>query len=239
VTLPDLTVRDVHGYYGSAHVLFGVDLDVPAGSTTAVLGRNGAGKSTLLRSIANAGVRTTGQVRYGSLELTRLASFKVARAGVALVPEDRRVFTRLSVRENLRLAEQAAAGGSRAALPVERVVELFPLLGRLLDRPGYALSGGEQQLLAIGRAMVANPTLLLLDEPSEGLAPRVVEQVGEAIRRLQEEFELSVVLAEQNTRFALELADELTLIDGGTVVWAGTSAAFARDDSIGHRYLAV
>ncbi|HSF26752.1 MAG TPA: ABC transporter ATP-binding protein [Actinomycetes bacterium] len=239
MALPDLTVRYLHAYYGTAHVLFAVDLDVPGGATTAVLGRNGAGKTTLLRSIANAGVSTTGQVRYGELELTAMPSYRVARAGVALVPEDRRIFARLSVRDNLALAAQAAAGTARPALPVGEVVELFPLLGRLLDRPGYALSGGEQQLLAVGRAMVANPTLLLLDEPSEGLAPRVVEQVGEAIRRLRDEFDLSVVLAEQNTRFALELADSVTLIDGGTVVWSGTTAAFASNDAIAHRYLAV
>ena len=237
-TVHELRVRQLHAYYGTAHVLFGVDLDVPPGSTTAILGRNGAGKTTLLRSIARAEVTTTGQVRYGDLDLTKLPTYRVARAGVQLVPEDRRIFTGLSVRENLRLAARADAGG-RPALPVSRIVDLFPLLEKLLARPGYALSGGEQQLLAIGRAMVANPTLLLLDEPSEGLAPRIVEQVGRAIRRLQVEFDLSVMLAEQNTPFAVGLADAVCLIDGGEVVWSGEAVDFARNDEIQRRYLAV
>lgn len=234
----DLQVRDLHAYYGTAHVLFGVDLTVPAGTTTAVLGRNGAGKTTLLKSIANAGVTTSGAVRYGSADLRMLSPHRIARVGVQLVPEDRRIFTRLTVRENLRLATKAATA-ERPAVAVERIIELFPLLGDLIGRPGYALSGGEQQLLAIARAMVANPTLLLLDEPSEGLAPRIVEQVGDAIERLQSEFSLSVVLAEQNSRFAVGLADAVCVIDGGHVVFEGSAEDFATQDAIKERYLQV
>lgn len=238
MALPDLVVEQLHAFYGSAHVLFGIDLQVPGGTTTAVLGRNGAGKTTLLKGMANAGLTTTGAVRYGDVVLSDLPSHRVARSGVQLVPEDRRIFSTLTVRENLLLARKAASA-DRAVLPLDRVVDLFPLLGRLINRAGYALSGGEQQLLAVARAMVSNPTLLLLDEPSEGLAPRIVEQVGEAVKRLQREFELTVVLAEQNTHFAVDIADRVCVIDGGSVVYAGTTADFERAESVKHKYLAV
>jgi branched-chain amino acid transport system ATP-binding protein len=240
VTVPsrDLTARGLHAYYGSAHVLFDIDVDVAGGSTLAVLGRNGAGKTTLLRSLANAGVTTRGDVRFGDKPLTECSPFEVARIGIQLVPEDRRIFTSLSVRDNLRLTT-AAAADRRGPLPTDRVVELFPLLDRLLDRPGFALSGGEQQLVAIARAMVGNPELLLLDEPAEGLAPIVVEQVGEAIRTLQREFDLTVVIAEQNTTFALALSDRVCLLDGGRVVYVGPAAEFAAADDLKRTYLAV
>jgi branched-chain amino acid transport system ATP-binding protein len=236
--LHDLRIRNLNAYYGTAHVLFGIDLDVPAGHATAILGRNGAGKTSLVRSIARGGISTSGEVRYGDLDLASLPAYRVARGGVQLVPEDRRIFTRLSVRENLALAAPGDRG-ARDGLSIEAVTELFPLLDKLLDRPGYALSGGEQQLLAIGRAMVANPSLLVLDEPSEGLAPRIVEQVGDAVRRLRQEYELSVVLTEQNTEFALGLTDQVCLIDGGNVVWSGDTAEFSRADELQRRYLGV
>ncbi|HEX5493696.1 MAG TPA: ABC transporter ATP-binding protein [Mycobacteriales bacterium] len=237
----DLRVRDLHAYYGTAHILFGVDLDVPAGTTLALLGRNGAGKTTLLRSVANAGVTTTGTVTYAGHRLSSLPSYRVARAGVQLVPDDRRIFTGLSVRENLDLGIRATrgAGSGRSPLPRERVLDLFPMLRPLLDRGGHALSGGEQQCLAIARAMVANPTLLLLDEPSEGLAPLIVEQVGAALARLRAEFDLTVLLAEQNTRFAVELADSVAVIDGGALVFTGSRDDFATQDDLRRRYLAV
>ena len=236
--LRELTARGLHAFYGSAHVLFDVDLEVAGGSTMAILGRNGAGKTTLLRSLAQAGVTTRGDVRFGGKPLNGWSAFDVARTGIQLVPEDRRIFTSLSVLDNLRLTS-AAASDQRRALPVERVVELFPLLAGLLDRPGYALSGGEQQLVAIARAMVGNPELLLLDEPAEGLAPLVVEQVGEAIRALKQEFELTVVIAEQNTAFALALSDRVCLLDGGRVVYVGDAAEFAAADDLKRTYLAV
>lgn len=234
----DLRVRDLHAYYGTAHILFGVDLDVPAGTTLALLGRNGAGKTTLLRSIANAGVTTTGTVSYAGRRLSSMPSYRVARAGVQLVPDDRRIFTGLSVRDNLALATRGAGPG-RPPLPRERVLDLFPMLRPLLDRGGHALSGGEQQCLAIARAMVANPALLLLDEPSEGLAPLIVEQVGAAVARLRAEFDLTVLLAEQNTRFAVELADNVAVIDGGALVFTGSREEFAGQEDLRRRYLAV
>jgi branched-chain amino acid transport system ATP-binding protein len=234
----DLEVRGLHAFYGTAHVLFDVNLTVPAGSTTVILGRNGAGKTTLLRSIANADIKTTGSVHYGTTNLRALAPHQVARVGVQLVPEDRRIFTRLTVRENLRLATKAATP-ERPAVTVDRIIDLFPLLGELMDRPGYALSGGEQQLLAIARAMVGDPSLLLLDEPSEGLAPQIVEQVGKTIRRLQSEFTLTVVLAEQNSRFALSLADAVSVIDDGHIVFDGSTGDFAAQEAVRERFLQI
>lgn len=234
----ELCIHNLHAYYDSAHVLFGVDLDVPAGTTVALLGRNGAGKTTLMRSVTNVGVRTTGSVRYGEQELRTTAPYRVARLGVQLVPEDRRILARLTVRQNIELA-MTAAGASTGGRTLDELTEAFPILGPLLDRPGFALSGGEQQLVAIARAMAANPSLLLLDEPSEGLAPLIVKQVSDAIRRIQREFSVSVLLAEQNIRFALGLAEYVCLIDAGSVVWNGPAAEFADQRELHHRYLAV
>lgn len=238
MALHDLTVRGLDAHYGSAHILFGLELTVAASTTTAVVGRNGAGKTTLLRSITNNGVTATGRIRYGDTDLLALPPHRIARTGIQLVPEDRRIFAGLTVRQNLQMA--AAAGtADRPARTVDEMVGLFPILGPLLGRPGYALSGGEQQLVAIARAMIANPRLLLLDEPSEGLAPRIVEQVGDAIRLLQRDFELSVLLAEQNTHFVLGIADDVCVIDAGRLVWHGSAEAFAADEQLQHRYLAI
>lgn len=234
----ELLVTDLHAYYGPAHVLFGLDLTVPAGSTVAVLGRNGAGKTTLMRSITNLGVRTTGDIRYGSDDLRSIPAFRIARLGVQLVPEDRRVLSSLTVRQNIELAANAA-GQTDAGASAADLAAMFPILEPLLDRPGFALSGGEQQLVAVARAMAANPTLLLLDEPSEGLAPLIVRQVGDAIRQIQREFSVSVLLAEQNTRFALGLAEYICLIDSGSVVWSGTTGDFAQEHELQRRFLAI
>lgn len=234
----ELRVTDLHTFYGPAHVLFGLELTVPAGSTVAVLGRNGAGKTTLMRSIANIGVRTTGEIRYGDNDLRSMPAFRIARLGVQLVPEDRRVLTSLTVRQNIDLAANAARRTVDRTSAAD-LAELFPILAPLLDRPGFALSGGEQQLVAIARAMAANPTLLLLDEPSEGLAPLIVKQVGDAIRRIQHDFAVSVVLAEQNTRFALGLAEHVCLIDSGSVVWSGATEDFVRERGLQERFLAI
>jgi branched-chain amino acid transport system ATP-binding protein len=162
----------------------------------------------------------------------------VARAGVQLVPDDRRILAGLTVAENLLLGGNGATG-ERPPLSISEVVTLFPLLDRLLDRRGNQLSGGEQQLVAIARAMIGHPSVLLMDEPSEGLAPRIVEQVGEAIAKLQMRDDLTILLAEQNARFALGVAESVAVLDGGRVVFSGSRAAFGADPDLERRYLTV
>ena len=244
MTPRELRIQGLHAYYGTAHVLFGIDLTVPAGSSLALLGRNGAGKTTLLRCLASADIARRGEIHYGESAVHELNSFQVARGGIQLVPDDRRIFASLTVRDNLRLAQAAVrrrrGAEGRTPLPVQRLVEIFPLLEKLLDRRGFALSGGEQQLVAIARAMVANPTLLLLDEPAEGLAPLIVAQVGDAIRRLRDEFALTVIVAEQSLQFALDVCDDqVCLLDGGRVVYQGAAEQFAAADELKRTYLAV
>lgn len=232
-----LEITGLNARYGTAHVLFDVDVSVGAGRTVALLGRNGAGKTTLLRSIARGLVSTTGEVRYAGKRIDRLTADRVARAGVQLVPEDRRVFGSLTVEENLLLGLHAAGGRPRQS--VARMVEMFPMLADLLGRNGFALSGGEQQLVAVARAMMASPTLLLLDEPSEGLAPRIVQEVGEGLRAIKERFDVTVILAEQNVAFALEIADDVCVIDDGRVAYQGGGAEFQARPEIRDRYLKV
>jgi ABC-type branched-subunit amino acid transport system ATPase component len=235
---PNLRLHQVHAYYGPAHVLFGVSLEVPAGSCLALLGRNGAGKTTLLRAITRSGVRVEGSVTLGEVELTRLSTHRIARLGVQLVPEDRRVYQGFTVRENLRLAE-AAALPPRAPLPLDEVLTIFPTLRPLLSRRGNELSGGEQQLVAIARAMVASPHLLLMDEPSAGLAPVVLETVAAAIQRLRAHRPLTLVVAEQNARFALDLADHVAVLQEGRLVFSGSRQDFLARQGEHARYLTV
>lgn len=234
---PLLQLRDVHAFYATAHVLFGVDLAVARGTTVALLGRNGAGKSTLLKSIMHVEARVTGSIRFQDLELQRLPTPRIAQAGVQLVPEDRRIYGGLTVRENLALGRQAARG--RAPLDLEQILQIFPTLQPLLRRAGNALSGGEQQLVAIARALVTSPRLLLMDEPSAGLSPLIVAQVRDAIRTLRQTLGVTILLAEQNARFALQLAERVYLLDGGRVAFSGSQADFLADAALQQRYLAL
>ena len=233
-----LRVESLHAYYGAAHILFDVRLAAPVGTCVALLGRNGAGKSTLLKAITRAGVRAEGHATFDGRDLLRMPTFEIARLGVELVPEDRRVYRNFSVRENLGLAE-AAATRDRPAIGLDRILSTFPTLEPLLGRRGNQLSGGEQQLVAIARAMVANPRLLLMDEPSAGLSPVVLETVGDAIRRLRAGHDLTMVLAEQNARFAVDLADHVVVIDEGRIVFTGTREAFEAEAEVQARYLSV
>lgn len=232
-----LSVSGLNSSYGTAHVLFDIDLALTPGRTLAVLGRNGAGKTTLLRSIARGLVTTTGEVWHGATRLDRLQPDQAARSGVQLVPEDRRIFTSLTVEENLLLGHQAC--GTREKRQVAEMVEMFPMLGELLSRNGFALSGGEQQLVAIARAMMASPTLLLLDEPSEGLAPRIVQEVGEGLREIKARYPVTVLLAEQNVNFALQIADDVCVIDDGRIAFQGGGEEFKARPEIRDRYLKV
>ncbi len=233
---PPLAVRDLDVAYGELHVVRGVSLEVRAGEVVALLGRNGAGKTTTLRGIMGLTPPRAGAVLLDGAEVTRLPVHAHARAGMAWVPEDRRIFPNLSVAENLEVAELPPRAG-RAPWTLERVFAGFPLLAPLARRRGGALSGGQQQLLSVARALCGNPTLLLLDEPSEGLAPLIVRELGEAVRRLRGE--VSVLLAEQNARFAVALCDRGYVLEKGEVKFAGTREELARNPEIQERYLAV
>jgi branched-chain amino acid transport system ATP-binding protein len=229
-----LEVRGLHAYYGESHVLQGVDLVVPDGDAVSLVGRNGAGKTTTIAAIMGWLRPRGGSVRVGTIEVARQPAHRVARAGVALVPQGRRIFAELSVRENLLLAARPTSGG----WDVRRVLELFPSLGRRLGNRGDELSGGEQQMLAIGRALMRNPGVLLLDEPSDGLAPKLVADVGEALRSLRGAG-LAILLVEQNLALATRVAERLYVMNKGTIVFSGTPAELAARPDVEASYLGV
>jgi branched-chain amino acid transport system ATP-binding protein len=237
-----LQVRDVHTYYGQSHVLQGVSLDVPEGRVVALLGRNGVGKTTLMRSIIGFTPPRRGSIVYRGREVAGLPSHRIARLGIGLVPQGRRVFPSLDVGEHLSVnARPPATGGAAprgAAWTLDRVLGLFPRLRERLRNRGNALSGGEQQMLATGRALVTNPDLLLMDEPTEGLAPLIVRELGRIIADLRAEG-ISILLVEQNLGFALELADHVYVLSKGTIVHACTPDALLANDEVKSRYLGV
>ena len=233
-----LEVRALHARYGDSQALFGIDIDVPAGGGVALLGRNGAGKSTLMKSLLNAGPTATGEIRVDGRSLEGLSTEARARLGLALVPEDRRIFTTLSVRQNLELAWHAA-GKARQTMSVEQICTLFPMLTGLLERLGYQLSGGQQQLVAVARGLMASPVLLLLDEPAEGLAPKVAQDLAREVRAARDKLGLSVLVAEQNIAYARQCTEYVYLLDSGTLVFAGDWAAFDARPELKTRYLAV
>ena len=228
-----LEVRDLHAVYGRSHVLHGVSLAAREGEVVSLLGRNGAGKSTTLKAIMGLVRITGGAVRFRGEPLTGLATHVISRLGLGYVPEDRRIFADLTVRENLMVGERA---GSRWS--VERRFDVFPALRPMADRRGGSLSGGEQQMLTIARTLVTDPALLLLDEPSEGLAPVIVRRLGEAIAALKREG-LTIVLSEQNLKFARRLADRAYVIDKGEIRFEGPIAALDADEPLRRAYLGV
>jgi branched-chain amino acid transport system ATP-binding protein len=213
-----LAIAHVNAWYGNFHVLSEVSLAVAEGSIHVLLGRNGAGKTTTLRTIFGLMDRWSGSIRLDDVDLGRLPPHRITRAGLAYVPEYRGVFAGLTVRENLAIGESAGS-----AWTAERVLDLFPPLKPLLGRTGKHLSGGEQQMLAIGRALMSGPRFLLLDEPSQGLAPVIVDIVVETLVRLRGEG-LGILLVEQNAEIALEIADEASLLEQGEIVFHGTAA---------------
>jgi branched-chain amino acid transport system ATP-binding protein len=227
-----LEVADVHTYYGESHVLHGVSLEVRTGEAVALLGRNGVGKTTLIRSVMGFTPPRRGAIRYDGRELHRLPPYRIARAGLALVPQGRRIFAPLSVAENLRL------GARRGAWTAARVHEIFPRLAERSLQSGGTLSGGEQQMLAIGRALMTNPRLVLLDEPSEGLAPIIVREIGRVLVRLKEAG-LSILLVEQNVPLALRVADRVYVMSKGQIVYHGASSALDADEDIKRRFLGI
>ena len=226
-----LRLDSVHAYYGDSHVLHGVSLHCGEGRVLGLLGRNGAGKSTCMSTIVGLLVAKRGGVSVFGRSIGGLAPERISAHGVALVPQGRRIFRSLTVRENLIVAAQKPRAGSLQPWSVQRVFETFPRLGERRAQYAASLSGGEQQMLAIGRALMGNPRLLLMDEPSEGLAPQIVAEVGRTIVSMRNEG-LSIVLVEQNIKLALEIADDIAIMNSGAVVYQGIATSLSMDAEI-------
>ena len=231
-----LELDEVHTAYGLSRVLFGISLEVKEGECVCLLGRNGVGKTTTMRSVMGLTPPSAGRVRFKSRDITGRPPHRIARAGIGFVPEDRRIFAELSVWENLDVAQRAAARPGRWT--IDTVFELFPVLAALRDRQGGFLSGGEQQMLTIARTLMGNPDLLLLDEPSEGLAPLVVEALLVKIRELKTQG-LTILLAEQGVDFSLALADRVYVLEKGTVRFTGSAATLKSDAALLDRLLSL
>jgi branched-chain amino acid transport system ATP-binding protein len=232
-----LHVEGLHSHYGRAHILADVALDAREGEVLALLGRNGAGKSTTMKSVIGLVRPSAGSITFAGTRIDGLSPFRIARLGLGFVPEDRRIFTDLSVMENLEVGRQAPRDGAPTWTP-DRLFALFPNLGRMRDRPGGRMSGGEQQMLTIARTLMGNPRCVLLDEPSEGLAPLIVEQMAMTIRTLKAEG-LSVVLSEQNLHFSAMVADRAVIIEKGRVCFTGTMDELRADEQARTQYLSV
>lgn len=232
-----LTVESLNTYYGRAHILSDLALKAQAGEVVVLLGRNGAGKSTTMKSVIGLVPAESGTITFDGARIDRLSPHRIARLGLGYVPEDRRIFTDLDVMENLEVGRQKPRAGAPIWTP-DRLFELFPNLGRMKDRPGGRMSGGEQQMLTIARTLMGNPRLILLDEPSEGLAPVIVEQMARTILQLKAEG-LCVLLSEQNLHFAQMVADRAYIIEKGRIRYSGTMAELAADAAVREQYLSV
>jgi branched-chain amino acid transport system ATP-binding protein len=230
-----LKVEEVHAYYGLSHILQGISLRIEAGEVVAVIGRNGVGKTTLVRSIVGLTPARRGRVLFKDTDITRMPSHRIAQLGVGLVPQGRRIFPSLSVREHLQVT---ARRRGTAQWTLERMIELFPNLAERLGQTANKLSGGEQQMLAAGRALVGNPDLLLMDEPTEGLAPLMVRELGRLVATLKEAG-ASILLIEQQLAFVLRHADRIYILSKGQIVHHCRPAELAEDDETKSRYLGV
>jgi branched-chain amino acid transport system ATP-binding protein len=242
---PLLSVRGVHTYYGDSYVLHGLSLELQLGRIICILGRNGMGKTTLIRTVGGLTPPRRGEVIFEGRAFHKEPPYAIAQAGVAIVPQGRRIFKSLSVRENLALPTSSLAGHGRARQVAGRkhwtmneVLREFPQLQERLSSAGGSLSGGEQQMLAVGRALMANPKLILMDEPSEGLSPKLVQRVEEIMRRLREDG-LSILLVEQNLQLALSVADSIYVISSGSFVFHGTPAELSARKDILDSHLGV
>ena len=232
-----LRIENLHAYYGRAHVLQDVSFALSAGEVTVLLGRNGAGKSTTMKSLIGLLRPRAGRIVFQGQDVAGWEPHRIARLGMGYVPEERRIFTDLTVAENLEVGRRQP----RAGVPEwteARLFALFPNLARMRDRPGGRMSGGEQQMLTIARTLMGNPSLVLLDEPSEGLSPLIVEQMAQAILALKREG-MTVLLAEQNFHFAARVADRAAVIESGRLVWAGTMAELLADEAVRAAHLQV
>lgn len=230
-----LNVEDIHTYYGESYVIQGVSLNLNEGEILTLLGRNGAGKTTTLRSIMGLTPPRRGRLIYKGKEITQKKPFEIVRLGIAMVPEDRRIFTTLTVEENLNLAIQANRPGRWS---LQTIYELFPKLAERKKNRGYQLSGGEQQMLAIARALMGNPNLILLDEPSEGLAPLLIKAISETIITIAREG-LSILLVEQNVEMTIKIAHRHYVIDGGKIIYTGSNDDFIQNRDVREKYLTV
>ncbi|MBX3529443.1 MAG: ABC transporter ATP-binding protein [Rhizobiaceae bacterium] len=238
MTSPLLEVRDCDAFYDDSHVLHAVSLRVAAATGVALLGRNGAGKSTLMKSILGAGPTVRGEILLEGRSIARTPAYLRAGMGLSLVPEDRRIFPHVTVAENLAMARRAARQGVEALTPAEAAA-LFPMLEGLLDRKGYQLSGGQQQILAVARGLVPRPQLLLLDEPTEGLAPIIVQDMAAQMTKVRAQSGAALLLAEQNVSFARHCTESVFVIDSGRIVFEGSWTDFDANRARLERFLAV
>ncbi|MCI0710265.1 MAG: ABC transporter ATP-binding protein [Chloroflexi bacterium] len=232
-----LQVQDIHTYYGLSHILFGVSLEMNAGECVCLMGRNGAGKTTTFRSIMGLTSPRSGAILFKGQPVHKQPPFKVAHFGIGFVPEERAIFPTLTVWENLDVAHKLGTDGN-SKWTLERVYDFFPRLAERRNQLGGTLSGGEQQMLTIARTLMGNPELLLLDEPSEGLAPLIVETIGKLVAQIKQEG-ITVLLAEQNTYFALDLSDRVYIIDDGQIQYSGTTKEVRENRDIIRKYMGV
>jgi branched-chain amino acid transport system ATP-binding protein len=237
-TPPTLQIEGLHTYYGESHILRGVSLTLEQGTVVAVLGRNGSGKSTLVKSVVGWVPARKGTITLYGESVERLPSYQVIRAGAAIVPQGRRVFRSLTVQENLTIGARDSRNGAEPRWTLDRIWELFPQLRERRRNRGDQLSGGEQSMLSIARALMTNPRLLLMDEPSEGLAPQMVERVGEVLGEIKRQG-LSILLAEQNLALAMASADEVYILSKGEIVYHDTPAALDAETTVKRRYLGL
>jgi branched-chain amino acid transport system ATP-binding protein len=230
-----LIIEKINSYYGKSHILFDVSLSVSEGETLCLMGRNGAGKSTTFRSVVAVVRPKTGKILFKGREITGLKSFRISRLGLGLVPEDRKIFGPLTVKENLILGTSTGRSG---VWNLDMVYEFFPVLREFQSRPGGTLSGGEQQMLTIARTLMGNPALLLLDEPTEGLSPVMVKILKDLVLKLKE-VGTTILLSEQNIKFAMAVSDRAAIIDKGHIRYQSDIETFKNDDAIKKQYLAV
>jgi len=233
-----LDIRDLNAWYGSSHTLHGVSLNVKQGEVVALVGRNGAGKTTTIRSIMGLMPKISGSMQFDGKDLVALKAHDRYRLGLAYVPEERRIVPGLTVRENLQLGLVASSGKIDEREAIDEIAESFPRLKERLDQEGVTMSGGEQQMLAIARATIAKPKMILLDEPSEGIMPVLVEEMGVLFRKLRDQG-VTLLLVEQNVEWALRLADRAVILDQGEVVYESSSEALLADKDMQERYCAV
>jgi branched-chain amino acid transport system ATP-binding protein len=240
--LPALAVDNLNAWYGTAHILFDMSFSVSRGEVVALMGRNGAGKSTTMKAVMGLLPRRNGSVRLNGRNVSTLKPFEIARLGIGFTPEDRRIFSDLTVLENLdvgvRSPRETADGAPAQAWTVEAVFELFPNLAELRHRRGGHMSGGEQQMLTIARTLMGNPLVILLDEPSEGIAPVIVERIADTIVQLKRAG-LSILLSEQNVGFAEAVSDRAYMLEKGQIRWAGTMVELAANSDVQRNYLVL